>query len=263
MVYRLARAMYGKSTDEPMRQSADMPCPDAGPGRVVNRVHLPAAPPAVYLHDVETTEVHVIEDHPLFRAALVRVLDGTPGIRVGVTAGSVEEFAAYRREPGAVVTLDLRLPGTQGAEAVAAVTGMGFRVLVLSAHGGQTEVLSALSAGARGYLTKDADTEEVRRAVRQVAEGSRYVSPSLAAFLLDSRPRQPERRLALSARERQVLALLAAGERDRDIATRLSISVRTVRSHLDHIREKTGRRRRPDLTRLAIEKGIIHREVRP
>jgi DNA-binding NarL/FixJ family response regulator len=206
--------------------------------------------------------VHVIEDHPLFRAALVRVLDGAPDMRVGVSAGSVDEFAAYRQEPGAVVTVDLRLPRVQGAEAVAAVTGMGFRVLVISAHGGQSEVLSALAAGARGYLTKEADTDEVRRAVRQVAAGSRYVSPSLAAFLLDTRLRQHERRLVLSARERQVLALLAAGERDRDIADRLSISVRTVRSHLDHIREKTGRRRRPDLTRLAIEKGIVHRELK-
>lgn len=208
------------------------------------------------------TEVHVIEDHPLFRAALVRVLDGAPDMRVGVSAGSVDEFAAYRRQPGAVVTVDLRLPRVQGAEAVAAVTGMGFRVLVISAHGGQSEVLSALAAGARGFLTKEADTDEVRRAVRQVATGSRYVSPSLAAFLLDTRLRTHERRLVLSARERQVLALLAAGERDRDIADRLSISVRTVRSHLDHIREKTGRRRRPDLTRLAIEKGIVHRELR-
>lgn len=208
-------------------------------------------------------EVHVVEDHPLFRAALVRVLDGAPDMRVGVSAGSVDEFAAYRQQPGAVVTVDLRLPRVQGAEAVAAVCAMGFRVLVISAHGGQSEVLSALSAGARGYLTKEADTDEVRRAVRQVATGSRYVSPSLAAFLLDTRTRPPERRLVLSARERQVLALLAAGERDRDIADRLSISVRTVRSHLDHIREKTGRRRRPDLTRLAIEKGIVHRELRP
>ncbi|HZM74264.1 MAG TPA: response regulator transcription factor [Candidatus Limnocylindrales bacterium] len=208
------------------------------------------------------TEVHVIEDHPLFRAALVRVIDGAPDMRVGVAAGSVDEFAAYRRQPGAVATVDLRLPRVQGAEAVAAVTGMGFHVLVISAHGGQSEVLSALAAGARGFLTKEADTDEVRRAVRQVASGSRYVSPNLAAFLLDARLRTHERRLVLSARERQVLALLAAGERDRDIADRLSISVRTVRSHLDHIREKTGRRRRPDLTRLAIEKGIVHRELR-
>src|SRR5262245_1694799 len=114
-------------------------------------------------------EVHVIEDHPLFRSALVRALDGAPDMRVGVTAASVEEFAAYRPEPGAVVTLDLRLPRVHGAQAVAAVNTMGFRILVLSAHGGRTEVLSALAAGARGYLTKESDVDELRRAVRQVA----------------------------------------------------------------------------------------------
>jgi DNA-binding NarL/FixJ family response regulator len=203
-------------------------------------------------------EVHVVEDHPLFRAALVRALDGAPDMRVGVAAASVEEFAAFRQPPGAIVTLDLKLPGVQDAEAVATVVSMGFHVLVLSAHGGQSDVLSALAAGARAYLTKEADIDEVRRAVRQVAAGNSYVSPTLAAFLLDSsRARRIEVQVPLSDRERQVLALLAAGDRDRDIADRLSISVRTVRSHLDRIREKTGRRRRPDLTRLAIEKGIV------
>jgi DNA-binding NarL/FixJ family response regulator len=206
-------------------------------------------------------EVHVVEDHPLFRSALVRALDGAPDIRVGVAAGSVEEFAAFRVAPGAIVTLDLSLPRLSGAEAVAAVAGMGFYVLVISADGSQFEVLPAMAAGARGYLTKDADVDEVRRAVRQIAAGSRYVSPALAAFLLDpDRPRPLDG--ALSDRERQVLALLAAGNRDREIAHRLSISVRTVRSHLDHIREKTGQRRRPDLTRLAIERGILHKEQR-
>ncbi|HEX6683730.1 MAG TPA: response regulator transcription factor [Candidatus Limnocylindrales bacterium] len=208
-------------------------------------------------------EIHVVEDHPLFRGALVRALDGAPDMRVGVAAGSVEEFAAFRAAPGAIVTLDLKLPRMSGAQAVAEVTGMGFQVLVLSASGGQTEVLSAIAAGARGYLTKESDVEELRRAVRHIASGNRYVSPTLAAFLLDrTRRRQPDTFASLSHRERQVLALLAAGERDRDIADRLSISVRTVRSHLDHIREKTGRRRRPDLTRLAIEKGILVKEQR-
>ncbi len=208
-------------------------------------------------------EIHVVEDHPLFRAAVVRALDGAPDMRVGVVAGSVEQFAAFRAAPGAIVTLDLSLPRMSGAQAVAEITGMGFHVLVLSASGGQSEVLSAMAAGARGYLTKECDVDELCRAARHIAAGNRYVSPTLAAFLLDPvRLRPPDASATLSQRERQVLALLAAGQRDRDIADRLSISVRTVRSHLDHIREKTGRRRRPDLTRLAIEKGILLKEQR-
>jgi DNA-binding NarL/FixJ family response regulator len=207
----------------------------------------------------EPIAIHVVEDHPLYRAALVRALDEAPDMSVGVTAESVEEFAAYREAPGAIVILDLKLPGVQDAAAVIAVVRMGFRVLVVSAQGGQSDVLAAIAAGARGYVTKDAEADEIRRAVRELAGGNSYVSPTLAAFLLDSsRARHGVVQLPLSGRERQVLALLAEGERDQDIADALRISVRTVRSHLDRIREKTGRRRRPDLTRFAIEEGIVH-----
>ncbi|MCW3815936.1 response regulator transcription factor [Micromonospora sp. DR5-3] len=207
--------------------------------------------------DAATIEVSVVEDHPLYRTALVRALGDALDIRVSATARSVEEFAAYRQPAGAVVILDLKLPGVRDAAAVVAVTGMGHRVLVVSAHGDQSDVLGAIAAGARGYLTKDSDADEILRAVREIAAGNTYVSPTLASILLDSsRGRQPLYRVPLSDRERQVLSLLAAGERDQDIAEALAISVRTVRSHLDRIREKTGRRRRPELTRLAIEEGI-------
>ncbi|HEY8473788.1 MAG TPA: response regulator transcription factor [Natronosporangium sp.] len=209
-------------------------------------------------------EVHVVEDHPLYRSALGHALGADERLKVSVTAGSVEEFAAYHRPPGAVVILDLKLPGASDAEAVAAVVRMGFRVLVLSAHSERSDVVAALAAGARAYLTKAADIDEIRRAVRAVAAGDSYVSPQLAR--LGFEPSRTRHRPAppLSDRERQVLALLADGERDRDIATALSISVRTVRSHLDRIREKTGRRRRPELTRLAVEHGIVtYRQEQP
>jgi DNA-binding NarL/FixJ family response regulator len=207
--------------------------------------------------------VCVVEDHPLFRAALVRALSDAPGITVEAIAGSVEEFLAFRQPPGTVAIVDLGLPGARGAAAVITVSGAGHRVLVVSASDDQSEVLAAMSAGARGYLTKDAEAEEIVRAVRVIAAGNSYVSPTLASFLLDSSRRRNARvRLPLSGREQQVLSLLAAGERDQDIADALFISVRTVRSHLDRIREKTGRRRRSELTRLAIEEGIAQPEER-
>ena len=153
--------------------------------------------------------------------------------------------------------LDLKLRGVQDAAAVMQVVGMGHRVLVVSAHAGQAEVLGAISAGARGYLSKDADGAEILRAIREISTGNSYVSPTLAAYVLNaSQHRQAGPKIVLSERERQVLSLVASGERDQDIADALAIQVRTVRSYLDRIRDKTGRRRRPELTRYAIEEGI-------
>jgi DNA-binding NarL/FixJ family response regulator len=211
----------------------------------------------------EQIMVSIVEDHPLYRSALAGIINGLPGLTLGPVAGSVEEFLAYRA-PSGVVLLDLHLPGAQGPAAVLAITGAGQRPLVISAQAEQADVLDALAAGARGYLAKSADADEVASAIRQIADDGTYVSPTLAAFLLDgARPRQAGPRLTLTPREREVLALLAEGERDVDIAKALTISVRTVRSHLDRIREKTGRRRRSELTRLAIGEGIsLRRKVR-
>ncbi|RZQ59380.1 response regulator transcription factor [Amycolatopsis suaedae] len=203
--------------------------------------------------------VGVVEDHPLYRSAVARLLDEAEDIELGPVADSVARFAASREAPGCVVVLDLKLRGVADAAAVLEVVGMGHRVLVVSAHAGQSEVLGAIAAGARGYLSKDADGDEILRAVREIAAGNSYVSPTLASFVLDSaRDKAAGPKLVLSERERQVLSLVAAGERDQDIAEAMSISVRTVRSYLDRIRDKTGRRRRPELTRLAIEEGLAH-----
>jgi DNA-binding NarL/FixJ family response regulator len=209
----------------------------------------------------ESITVAVVEDHPLFRAAVARVLAEVPDFTVAATAESVAQFAAARLAPGAVVILDLKLRGVGDAAAVMQVVGMGHRVLVVSAHAGQEEVLGAIGAGAKGYLTKDTDGAEIIRAVREVAAGNSYVTPTLASFLLNaSLGRAAGPKLVLSAREREVLSLVAAGEKDQDIAELLHISVRTVRSHLDRIRDKTGLRNRAQLTRYAIEQGIV-REV--
>lgn len=197
--------------------------------------------------------VSVVEDHPLYRSAVARVLTEAPDIELGAVADSVPRFAAAREPAGSVVVLDLKLRGVTDAAAVQKVVAMGHKVLIVSAHAGQEEVLGAISAGARGYLSKDADGTDILRAVREIAAGNTYVSPALASFLLNSTRGVKS---LLSDRERQVLSLVAAGERDTDIAEAMSISVRTVRSYLERIRDKTGRRRRPELTRLAIEEGI-------
>ncbi|MFC6018590.1 LuxR C-terminal-related transcriptional regulator [Plantactinospora solaniradicis] len=199
--------------------------------------------------------VGIIEDHPLYRTAVAGLLDAAPDFDLCTVAGSVAEFATTRQCPNCLVLLDMGLPGIRGAAAVRAVTGLGHRVLVLSAETGRPEVRGAMAAGAAGYLSKSADADEILRGLRQVAAGHRYASATLAPVLANDRVGQsahPE----LSDREIDVLSWLAAGERDEDIARTLKISVRTVRSYLDRIRDKTGLRRRSALTRYAIEHGV-------
>jgi DNA-binding NarL/FixJ family response regulator len=208
--------------------------------------------------------VGVIEDHPLYRSAVAQLLGDAPDIQLDAVAASVAQFTVRRRSQTGVVVLDLRLPGVQGTSAVMEVVRLGYRVLVLSAFSGQADVLNAMAAGASGYLSKDSDGEEILYAVRTIAAGNSYVSPMLASHVLDVfTDRNAGPAIELSTRERQVLSLVAAGERDQDIAEVLEISIRTVRSYLDRIRDKTGQRRRPELTRYAIEMGVAYEPAAP
>ncbi|HXQ59718.1 MAG TPA: response regulator transcription factor, partial [Acidimicrobiales bacterium] len=153
-----------------------------------------------------------------------------------------------------VVILDLHLPDCQGADAVGRVRAKHSNVLVVSASDDRKHVVDAIGAGASGYLPKSSQAEEIANAILVVAAGGTYVSPVLAAFLLrDNRDQSRPTAYTLTDREREILALLAEGETDADIAERLFISVSTVRSHLDRIRDKTGHRRRAELARLSFE----------
>lgn len=203
--------------------------------------------------------IGVVDDHPVFRLGLVQILGRLEWAQLVVAAASVEQFDQLVADEAMpqVVVLDLQLPGVGGAEGVAHLRERGAEVLVVSAAAPQDHVLAAISAGAAGYLTKDAQPGEIESALQAVAGGGSYVSPTLASYLLQAaKPSQPDP-LPLTPREREILALVAQGERDQDIAEHLFVSVRTVRSHLDRIRDKTGRRRRADLTRLALEEGVV------
>jgi DNA-binding NarL/FixJ family response regulator len=164
-----------------------------------------------------TIPVGVIEDHPLYRAALAQVLGGQHDLDLDGVAESVAQFRVSRRRPGGVVVLDLQLGAVSGAAAVRAVDGMGHRVLVVSAHASRGDVFGAIAAGARGYLCKDADGAEILRAVRQVAAGRGYASPALARFL----PGDPD----------------SAGD------------AHPVQSSVDWVRGRVARRRLPGFTR--------------
>jgi DNA-binding NarL/FixJ family response regulator len=196
--------------------------------------------------------IAIIENHPTTRTGLEAAIALDPHLKVVVSVASVEDFMPKRHLRPNVVILDLGLPGggIQGPPAVAAICSLGLPVLVVSMRDEAAPVLDSISAGARGYLTKEAEPDEIVRAVSRVADGRTYFSATVAEYLL----RDPS---TLTAREREVLKLVAQGETTKSIAAMLHLAETTVNNHLDRIRNKTGSRRRADLTRFAIAQGII------
>ena len=196
----------------------------------------------------------------MYRRAVAGIIDTAPDLELVHACGSVEELerALDAGRPVDVVVLDLSLPGVDGADGVRRVSARGPQVLVLSASALGEQTVPVLTAGARGYLTKAADGDDIVAAVRALARGESHLAPAVAAQLLTAvQPAPAIVTPTLSGREREVLSLLATGHTDAQIARALIIGVTTVRSHLDNIREKTGRRRRAELTRLAYEEGLV------
>jgi DNA-binding NarL/FixJ family response regulator/class 3 adenylate cyclase len=204
------------------------------------------------------TTLAVIDDHPVYRDGLAAAVAASGRFELLGAFDSVESY--LDQEAGAeVVLLDYHLPGLHGPAAVARVTAGGAAVLMVSGDIGRDAVLATLASGARGYVAKHAEVSEIVDAITTIcaSPSGTYVSPQLAAYLLDAYRRTGPNQLQLSPREQEVLALVAQGERDQDIAEALFISVGTVRSHLDHIRTKTGERRRAGLTRYAVDQGFV------
>jgi DNA-binding NarL/FixJ family response regulator len=206
------------------------------------------------------TTVAIVEDHPLYRLGLAQSVESGPGLDL---VGTFSTIGALERETDLhvdVLLLDLHLPDGEGPDVVVRLLDRADAILVVSAAADRASVVGAIASGARGYLTKAAEADEIWRAIDMVHTGETYVSPQLAAFLLrEARSEDASQRIDLTKRELEILSLVAEGETDADIAGQLYISIRTVRSHLDRIRDKTGRRRRADLTRLALESGAVGR----
>ena len=213
------------------------------------------------------TRVMVVDDHPMWREAVARDL-AEAGFEVVATAADGGE--AVRRAPAArpeVVVLDLQLPVLSGVEVTRTLLAAdpAVRVLVLSASGEQDDVLEAVKAGATGYLVKSASREELVAAVARTAEGRPVFTPGLAGLVLGeyrrlstapplerAGPAVPE----LTARETEVLRMVAKGLSYKDIAARLVLSHRTVQNHVQNTLTKLQMHNRVELVRYAIEQGL-------
>ncbi|MFI7708430.1 response regulator [Nonomuraea sp. NPDC049480] len=201
----------------------------------------------------------VVDDHPIVRDGLRGMFTGEPGFEVVGVAGDGARAVSLAEElrPD-VILMDLRMPGTDGVTAIRrlAERGSTARILVLTTYDTDSDVLPAIEAGATGYLLKDAMPEELLRAVRAAARGEAVLSPSVATRLI-SRVRAPSD--PLSARELEVLALIARGSTNREAASRLFVSEATVKSHLLHIYAKLGVNDRAAAVAVAFERGLFNR----
>ncbi|MDT9689738.1 response regulator transcription factor [Streptomyces sp. P9(2023)] len=205
----------------------------------------------------------IVDDHPVVRDGLRGMFTADPGFAVlGEASDGVEGVELAQRLDPDVVLMDLRMPGGNGVDAIAELTRRGARsrVLVLTTYDTDTDTLPAIEAGATGYLLKDAPREELFAAVRAAAEGRTVLSPAVASRLV-SRVRAPAAPVdeSLSAREREVLELVAKGTANRAIAAELFISEATVKTHLTHIYGKLGVKDRAAAVAVAYERGILGR----
>ena len=215
---------------------------------------------------VGPVRVLVVDDHAVVREGLRHVLTAAEGFRVvGEAANATEALGLAETVRPDVVLLDLTMPGMSGLEAAAELRrrAAGARILVFSMHEQDEYVLEAVRGGADGYILKDASPAELRAAIRTVRAGGEYFSPTVAQRLTaavrgEATTESPGERLqCLTPREREVLALVATGHTNREIAAHLRISPRTVESHRESLMKKLSLRTVADLTRFALQAGLL------
>ncbi len=199
--------------------------------------------------------VLIVDDHFVVRSGLVASLELDETLAV---SGEVERgedvVAAYARLKPRVVLMDLQLPGISGVAATAALRAHdpAARVLMFSTFARDDEIQAALEAGATGYLQKSATRDELLAALHAVAQGKRHLSADIARRLIAQRLGP-----VITPREREILALIAAGKANKEIASQLEVSEDTVKRHVSHILEKLDVNDRAQATAEAIRRGIV------
>jgi DNA-binding NarL/FixJ family response regulator len=203
--------------------------------------------------------VLIVEDHPIVREGVIAVLERERDIEVAAAAESIAEGLrlAAKVQPD-VVLLDLKLPDAGAGDTVARFATDRRRVVVFTAHDADEDVFGAIRGGARGYLLKGSPAAEIGEAIRQVHAGESYLSPRIAAKLVKGVAQPRGRTGLLSARERGVLRLVAAGMSNRQIGRTLSISERTVKFHVTAILNKLGAENRAQAVAIAAERGLLN-----
>jgi DNA-binding NarL/FixJ family response regulator len=212
---------------------------------------------------VVTIKVAIADDHSLVRQGLRRYLDTADDIKVvGEAATGEEALALVEKASPDIVLLDIRMPEMDGLEAARRVRDRfpEVGVIMLTAYDDRQFVVEAVRAGARGYVLKARDAEHLIQTVRLVAGGNMVIDPQLVVALAEelSTVKERDRKAeTLTAREIEVLQLLAFGHTNRDIAEKLFISPDTVKTHLEHIFEKLGASDRTAAVAEALRRRLI------
>ncbi|WP_374975375.1 response regulator [Microbacterium trichothecenolyticum] len=204
----------------------------------------------------------IADDHPVVRAGLAGLLSDEPGFEVVAEASDGDEavrLAAATRPD--VVLMDLRMPHVDGVAATARIARGEAgdpppRVLILTTYESDDQILAAIEAGATGYLLKAAPQAEIVAGIRSVAAGQSALSPQVAVRLVE-RMRRPEPETVLTARELDVLRLVATGHSNKQVAATLGIGESTVKTHLLKVFEKLGVADRTRAVTLAMERGLL------
>ena len=200
----------------------------------------------------------IVDDHPVVREGLRGMLASQPDFEVvGEASGGVAGVGLTEQVLPDVVLMDLRMPDGDGVSAIQQLKARGnpARVLVLTTYDSDADILRAVEAGATGYLLKDSPREDLFRAIRAAAQGQAVLAPTVATRLMGrmSTPKDD----ALSAREIEVLELVARGNSNKSVGHALHISEATVKTHLIHIYGKLGVNDRTAAVTVALERGIL------
>ncbi|MDP8952738.1 MAG: response regulator transcription factor [Actinomycetota bacterium] len=204
----------------------------------------------------------VADDHPMLREGLVTVLSTQPDFEViGEAADGSETVRLAERQKPDVILLDLEMPNLDGVATLEKLRNIGSetRIIVFTAYDTDERILGALRAGARGYLLKGASRAEIFDAIRTIHSGGSLLGPAVMTRLLEhiEQGDEQERSNRLTPRELEVLALLARGRKNSEIADTLFVSERTVKFHVSSILGKLGAENRTEAARIAIRRRLV------
>jgi two-component system, NarL family, response regulator NreC len=214
---------------------------------------------------VPKTRIVIADDHPVVRHGVRSLLQTDPDFTVIAEASDgLETVQLVEKHQPEVLVVDLMIPGLSGLEVTRQVKlrTPSTLVVILSMHANEPYVLEALKNGASGYVLKDSSGTDLVQAIKQVLAGQRYLSPPLSeraveAYLQRSQASTFDPYDSLTEREREVLHLAAEGMSNPEVATRLSISPRTVETHRANLMRKLGLKTQTDLIRYALRRGIL------